>query len=106
MTDVSGGMCLAFSSRAPGCAVPHCVMDCRGLQFQDVSDEAKSLVLAPAEAKRGDRGDLLRAAKLLPDGRWEELLLPKLKMSFESSEVLDLWAPRREALATSFWLRC
>ncbi|OLQ15617.1 Unconventional myosin-XVI [Symbiodinium microadriaticum] len=86
-------MCLVFSSQAPSAvAVPHAVMDCRGLQVLDIVDEAprragivgqaKVVTLAAQPrigAESGQAGsstrraseDLIRAAKLLPDGRWE-----------------------------------
>lgn len=90
-------MCLVFSSQAPGTAVPHAIIDCRGLQFLDISHEAKTLTLAvkpiiPESLTTRRMGDeLLRAAKLLPDGRWEELCMQKLKMSFDTAELLDHW---------------
>jgi len=90
-------MCLVFSSQAPGVAVPHAIMDCRGLQFLDISDEARSITLAVKPivpdglTLRRMGEELLRAAKLLPDGRWEELCMQKLKLTFESAEILDLW---------------
>jgi len=106
-------MCLVFSSQAPSAvAVPHAVMDCRGLQVLDIVDEAprragsvgqaKVVTLAAQPrigAESGQAGsstrraseDLIRAAKLLPDGRWEELFLQKLHLGFESPEMLDLW---------------
>ncbi|CAK9078333.1 unnamed protein product, partial [Durusdinium trenchii] len=92
------GICLVFSSQPPGIAVPHAVVDCRHLQFLDISDEAKMITLAvkptaPLDSLTSRRisEELVRAAKLLPDGRWEELCMYKLKMSFESAQVLDLW---------------
>lgn len=106
-------MCLVFSSQAPSAvAVPHAVMDCRGLQVLDIVDEAprragivgqaKVVTLAAQPrigAESGQAGsstrraseDLIRAAKLLPDGRWEELFLQKLHLGFESPEMMDLW---------------
>eukprot|EP00435_Cladocopium_sp_Y103_P025123 s2010_g6.t1 len=71
-------MCLVFSSQAPGTAAKTLTL-------------AVKPIIPESLTTRRISDELLRAAKLLPDGRWEELCMQKLKMSFENAEVLDHW---------------
>lgn len=94
---------LFLAARPPGDqCVPHVMIDVRGVQITNVDHKASECTLNGRlrnkvvnvdthEVVRPEENEPVRSAKLLPDGRWEELKLQTIVLCFDSSEQLAVW---------------
>jgi len=84
----------AKSGKAPKQAVPSALTDARRLRVEGVDDS--ELIITFIAAPLGAMGISphtygIPLLFLLPDGRWQQVNLTKLRMKFASSEELTLW---------------
>jgi hypothetical protein len=74
---------------------PHALVDARRLRLASLSIETRTVTFAGVRTNDPDRGDVpVSLILLLPDGRWQELSLPKLELRFATLEETHMWVAK------------